>query len=391
MIVDHALLQRIWATLNAPFRLGTPHIGRKLLRQIADDGWMSSDLLEDLAYAFDPRIQGFDGFDLEALSKALGYHWQGFYRRPRLRTKNVWGPHGLRGAEVAAFLLQLESLGFAFDATELIDALRPGLTRQKHLTASELAVFWAARTRGKSSIVLEVDGRTLGFGGIKRGKLANGYRYEVWLAEDGSISTLGVKSPRYREPREIVETVCPQCGDTWLRGDPDSSAMHRDEHKLRMLALDPQPNALLLEARLLEDQPDLVDAVSPVWKHVEMYRRAWAFKREMGFDRPQWERPEDPKASDAQGVLLSDDVGRILGAVGFRWRQVEDRSEPGIWCLDWVWICPAARQSGILSARWPMLRERFGDFYVEGPVSDAMQAFLRRRGEAFLMEWPSRR
>ena len=77
--------------------------------------------------------------------------------------------------------------------------------------------------------------------------------------------------------------------------------------------------------------------------------------------------------------------------MSFRWREVEDRSEPGCWGLDWVWVCPPGRRSGVLSRVWPMLRERFGDFHVEGPVSDAMQAFLTRRGETFLMTWPSRR
>jgi hypothetical protein len=392
VIIDHALLQRVWAALNAPARTGTPISGRALLRRIADDGWMYRHQLEDLAYAFDPRIEGFDcGFDLAALVEPLGYRWRAFYSRPRMRSIETGGSDGLQATDAAAFLLQLESLGFAFDATGLIDALRPGIVRQKFVTASELDIFWSPKMRGKTKIVLEVDDPNLGFAGIKTGKFANGYRYEIWLSTDGSIRTLGVKSPKYRETRGPVETACPTCGYTWWRGDPDSSALHRKEHKLRMIALDPQPHALLLDARARENDPNLVDASSPPWKHAEMYRRAWAFKREMHFDFVQWESPEGAPDSDAQGYLLSDDAGRIQGAVAFRWRQVEDRPEPGVWCLDWVWVCPGARRGGVLARVWPMLRDRFGDFHVEGPVSEAMQAFLRSRGEDFLMIWPSRR
>ncbi|RYY26336.1 MAG: hypothetical protein EOP62_10890 [Sphingomonadales bacterium] len=392
MIVDHALLQQIWASLNAPTRAGTPHGGRALLRRIAEDGWMYRHQLEDLAYAFDPRIEGFDsGFDLAALVEPLGYRWQAFYSRPRMRSIETGGGEGLCAADAAGFLLRLESLGFSFDAAVLIEALRPAIARRKFVTGAELDLFWWPKMRGKSKIVLEVDDTSLGFAGITAGKFANGYRYEIWLATDGSICTLGVKSPKYREAPRPVETECAACGYKWTRGDPDSSTLHRKEHKHRMIALDPQPHAQLLEARGQENDPDLVDAQSPRWKHAEMHRRAWAFKREMRFDFVQWDSPDSTPDPDVQGFLLSDDEGRIQGAVSFRWRQVKDRSEPGCWGLDWVWICPPARRSGVLSRVWPMLRERFGDFHVEGPVSEAMQALLANRGETFLMTWPSSR
>lgn len=34
----------------------------------------------------------------------------------------------------------------------------------------------------------------------------------------------------------------------------------------------------------------------------------------------------------------------------------------------------------ILARRWPLFIERFGDFVIEAPLSDAMRAFVRRHG-----------
>jgi hypothetical protein len=86
---------------------------------------------------------------------------------------------------------------------------------------------------------------------------------------------------------------------------------------------------------------------------------------------------------------MSDAEGRILGAISFRWR--EPRDEPAFWGLQWVWIAPKMRRRGILSSRWAVFRERFGDFVVESPVSETMQAFLSKHGDTHLMDWPSER
>ena len=58
---------------------------------------------------------------------------------------------------------------------------------------------------------------------------------------------------------------------------------------------------------------------------------------------------------------------------------------PDCWQLDRVWIRPALRRRGLLSAAWPVWRERYGDFiersesvYATEPASDGMQAFLAK-------------
>jgi hypothetical protein len=226
-------------------------------------------------------------------------------------------------------------------------------------------------------------------GKFNKGKLTSGHRYEVWLGPDDAVYKLEVMAPKYRQVHAPVETICSDCGDRWFRGDPDSSAAHRREHKRRMHVLDPGPLADMLSARLTTNDPELVRSTSPKWKHFEMYERARAFRREEGYDFVQWNSHDGDDDPHVHGFLMSDAEGRILGAISFRWREPQD--EPAFWGLQWVWIAPKMRRCGILSNRWSAFRERFGDFVVESPVSQAMQDFLAKHGDTHLMNWPSQR
>jgi hypothetical protein len=87
---------------------------------------------------------------------------------------------------------------------------------------------------------------------------------------------------------------------------------------------------------------------------------------------------DDPKV---HGFLFNDDSavfghGAIAGACAFRWR--EWKNHPPSWGLQWIWVAPKARRHGILSRRWPMLRQRFGDFVLEPPLSAAMAEFAAK-------------
>lgn len=182
-------------------------------------------------------------------------------------------------------------------------------------------------------------------------------------------------------PRLALAVTCDQCGIEWTRGDPDSSASHRRQHKHRMKYLDPQPVARVLEERSADIWSEEVTAASPLWRHDEMYNRAYAFKREQRYDFVQWDNPERDHA--AKGYLFADADGRIIGCCAFRFREYTNH-QPG-WALQFVWVAPPYRRSGVLAERWPAFRDRFGDFLVEGPVSTPMQAFLRRVGDERLM------
>ncbi len=387
--VSAELLSAIWIALNADGPRTPKNSARASLGRIADDGWMFSYELEDLCYETDNRLLlHTHGIDVDKLAEGLGYSWVSVYDRPRMRSISAVATDALSSADAAAFLLDLERLGFAIDPGLLVERLRPAIAKKPRVTSAELDIFWAPKLRGRSTLSLQSDGDWT-YGKIVKGKFANGYRYEAWLDADGAIYSLTVDGPKFRRRRDPVKTVCPDCGHTWWRGDPDSSASHRKEHRKRMHVLAPQPLAKLIEARTSEAEPDLVKASSPPWKHFEMYRRAQAFKREEGYDFVQWQSSDGETDPHVQGFLLSDDDGAVQGAIAFRWRVPED--EQPFWGLQWVWVCPRARKSGVLSARWLAFRERFGDFHVEGPVSEGMRAFLARHDDAHLMKWPSQR
>jgi hypothetical protein len=107
--------------------------------------------------------------------------------------------------------------------------------------------------------------------------------------------------------------------------------------------------------------------------HREMYERAVRFKRDFGYDFIQW--PYVDKRSDIDsswvGYLFAAQDGTIDGACGFQ--QQDDE-----WVLAWAWIRPERQRSGLLATRWSSFVAQFGDFWIEHPLSDAMQAFFTR-------------
>jgi len=53
------------------------------------------------------------------------------------------------------------------------------------------------------------------------------------------------------------------------------------------------------------------------------------------------------------------------------------------WDLTRIWMRPALRRRGLLSAAWPRWRERYGEFRVERPLSPSMAAFVQQRRDRF--------
>jgi hypothetical protein len=48
------------------------------------------------------------------------------------------------------------------------------------------------------------------------------------------------------------------------------------------------------------------------------------------------------------------------------------------WVLGWVWLRPERRRHGLLLARWPDFLQKYGDFWIEHPLCEAMQAFVQK-------------
>lgn len=215
---------------------------------------------------------------------------------------------------------------------------------------------------------------------VARFRTRLGYLLNYVSDEHGRALWLKVSAPKYRKTPEPQSTTCSDCGFSYMRGERLDNQEHRRHHRLHMALINPTKNAQFDKARKLDAGVAWVHAHSPAWKHLEMYRRALAFKRELGYDFPQWgEKPEDN--AGAEGYLFADEDSRIVGACAFRLQQEARRP----WRMDWIWLCPAARRKGYLERHWLHFRQRFGEFDVEHPLSPAMQEFLRKHGEEALI------
>jgi hypothetical protein len=165
--------------------------------------------------------------------------------------------------------------------------------------------------------------------------------------------------------------------------------------------------------RLYADHRELIDApavtpwvynVDPDWYHAEGWNfsseltpvhprssknlrlavetAAYFFKREFGFDFAQYTADEDTGPKDrifAMVHIRADGKDGVFGVISFRWREWKD--DPPAYALQWVWFHPWERRQGHLSKFWPQFREKLGNFIVEGPLSEAMYAFLKKHGE----------
>jgi hypothetical protein len=111
------------------------------------------------------------------------------------------------------------------------------------------------------------------------------------------------------------------------------------------------------------------------------------FRREFGYDFVQYSakaEKDTPKGSVDRRTRCFLWMSRrlcsraVIGAACFRWHEWKDA--PDSFALDWVWFHPYERRKGYLSSSWPYFRWRFGEFWVETPLSEAMIGFLKKHG-----------
>lgn len=103
------------------------------------------------------------------------------------------------------------------------------------------------------------------------------------------------------------------------------------------------------------------------------------FNREWGSGGPPYQAHEHEDERDRIFVLTRKKDGETeyaIGAIIFRWRNYSDA--PGELVLNWVWIHPFLRRQGILTAYWGLFRRLYGNFFVEPPLSPAMESFLKK-------------
>lgn len=116
---------------------------------------------------------------------------------------------------------------------------------------------------------------------------------------------------------------------------------------------------------------------------------AYYFRREGHFDSPPYEANEIQyglEYATARVLVFHhddcdpdfNDLFFFIGAVGVRW--VKWDKAPASWSVEWAWIHPYKRRSGVLKKAWPFIVEMFPNIWVSHPLSDAMKGFLQKIG-----------
>ena len=375
MDVSAPLLAAIVQALDAPARSRSPATARTLLAKVVQEGYFATWRFEDYLLLTDPRlVEALAAADLEALSAVAGSPLRNTTHRPNARSLGAVYTEAWAADDAASLLILLEGLGFEIDPSPLVEALLPGLPKRGLITSSQLDILWYARTRRKGKTGLWATPRQA-HSEVRERVLSNGYKVETWVTKDGAPTHCEVTGPAFRTRKPPVKTVCQDCGLTWYRGDPDSSATHRRDHRKRMVYLDPAPDPNMVAAMTAEADPERVTSRSPAWKQDALDERALLFRQETRYSFVGWGARYE-KDHTARGFLMARADGAIVGCVVFRWRDYSNA--PAAWALQWVWVCLAARRSGVLRSRWAAFRAEFGDFQVEGPVSPDMQAFLAK-------------
>ncbi|VVE29035.1 hypothetical protein PHO31112_03539 [Pandoraea horticolens] len=352
------------------------------LRRIAAERWIYRSGIEDLLFAMDPRLDDFGAGRVDSLVAMFQLHYRDIAAHPKKMSTMVMLLPALAATDFAVLLINLEALGFNVDATPLTEALSPELATRPFLSSRELTVIWHqnVRHRGEPLTVTALSAEPQCANRVTEWKVSTNYRV-VALLDDGTPFRVTAHAPKYRRRPAPVETRCPTCDFTYYRGDSESTSSHRREHRIRLRYLEPSTHPKLATSETVT-VTHLVTTKSPTWLHREIYDRALAFKREFRYDFTQWGSRNGDDDPDVEGHLMTA-AGVILGACAFRMRQDGVNRYRA---LQWIWLAPKYRRAGHLSTCWAGLRRRYGAFHVEAPVSLAMQAFLARNSESWLMD-----
>jgi hypothetical protein len=175
---------------------------------------------------------------------------------------------------------------------------------------------------------------------------------------------------------------CPQCGHGYWTDCARSRARHGTVHARWRKVHVPKPDPRIAELAVSGDI--IIDRSSPRWLHKRVYEIARALQRDRRFDFVQWTETGDPSwtgwRNHARATLFVEPGGVVIGACSFSrhdWNNV-----PPAWIMCFAWLAPAWRRQGHLSRRWPTFRERYGNFLLDGPLSEAAQALAAKVGWA---------
>jgi len=374
------LLQQIYAALSQKNRrFGDFAQYTPLDDIIIARGWVYRIDLEELLLATDSRVAY---LDLDRLTEYLELPWRTVYKRPRYLSAGAVATNALTLADAACLFIRLEEMGFDSHPERLVEH---GLRAQKdltHVTGSEWTLLSYPKRRLREEFYARSDEQNDDGEWVPHNwKDPLGRRIEFTLVGN-KPHLLTVTGPKYRPPKPQVSTTCPTCGCRYTKGDPEGALFHRSEHARVMRFMNPRPIPPFRTRLENHADPELVIAESPIWMHREVHQRALQFKSEFQYDFLQWEGSQRKKnlRQESHGHLFSDHTntygpGAAVGACAF-WQEGDK------WRMRWIWVCPTMRHSGVLTRRWARLLERYGDFEIDEPLSEAMTAFVKKHGTA---------
>lgn len=349
-------------------------------RRLLEDGMTMSTPLGD--YLILSERRGYNSIEqlFEELLEPLEIPKQWIYISPEFPEDEVSGYPGLTAVDAVALLIELEHLGLQVHPQNLIAVLACELGEKPLLTRSELSIVRYDQDRRKQRITLSADLETVG-SDVSTTQHTDANGYQVTMTWSGSVAIqLQVQGPDYVEPLPQEFVTCDYCKHQYLTNNSIEARIHASEHEWTEQLFDPVPDGRFAERLASSAHAELVDSSSPLWMHEAVYQRAKAFRREFRYDRVQWDGSNERRASERwHGYLFAGDSnGTIAGACGFY--HEGSGQEAGRWGLHWIWLAPKFRRQGILKAHWDDFLSRYGDFYIEPPISEAMQGFIRKHG-----------
>lgn len=302
------------------------------------------------------------------------------YRRPVDPRDEVSGSPGLTAIDIAALLIGLESVGLQVEPARLVKRLLPSLDSRAVLTSSEIEVVMYEHYVERRRVVLQA--KRNGTSDISRETQhtdSAGYRFTI-LWQGDLVVSLEVLGPLYEQPKAQEFVKCDYCGMEYLSNNTSEARSHDAAHSRHQKVFDPEADQRFAEHLATQVDGERVTHDSPQWMHGQISERASEFRREFGFDFTQWPGSWAVRAGEEwEGRLFAHGVdGTIAGGCAFMQRNPE--AQPADWALQWIWIAPKYRRAGLLKARWASLIDRYGDFFIEPPLSAAMEAFVREYG-----------
>jgi hypothetical protein len=200
--LDRSVIHAIWRQLedqSGPALGGGPTTYRSVIEQ----GWGAGYDIDDLLWETDARAQrAYRSTDsMKFIRDEYSINFETRFEGPFGKNDYVYGTQSMRAPDIANLLIQIERLGFSVEPALLVDAIRPGLLKQRYLTNGELSVVWYGKQKHRfhSVNLWEPGARPRDSVTVFT---ASGYRATA-LLEDDVATALRIDPPSKQQKRSL--------------------------------------------------------------------------------------------------------------------------------------------------------------------------------------------